>query len=268
MPDWKKDRVCAYCTRTFQALASNVKRGRGKFCSFDCSAAALTEANTRHPPLEPGDRFHYLTLVEPIAKGRNPTWLVKCDCGTEKVTRASRFRGKRPLMSCGCYRLPRESNPNAMNKHPLYFIWRGILARTKDLKDPLYGGRGIKVCERWSSGDGVKSGFTCFIDDMGPRPSPKHSIDRYPDKDGHYSPDNCRWATPKEQARNTSKTIFVEVDGQKMCLIDAVPLLNSVVPYECVLSRLDRGWPLADAISLTKIAGVPLRNRLRQPGTR
>jgi hypothetical protein len=79
----------------------------------------------------------------------------------------------------------------------------------------IYGGRGIKVCKRW------REDFTAFLSDMGERPSPDHSIDRYPDKDGDYQPGNCRWATAKEQARNFRKNLIVELDGESMSLSEA-----------------------------------------------
>jgi hypothetical protein len=254
-------KTCLGCDKAFTAFASDVARGRGKYCSLACSVGSFVDTNTKHQPLSSGDKFHMLTLTEPVAKGRNPTWKAKCDCGKQIVTRASRFRGKRPLLSCGCYRKPRMGDPLAATRNSLYATWRGIIARTSNADDPIYGGRGISLCERWKTGDGQRTGFQCFLVDMGPKPSRAHSIDRYPDNDGNYEPSNCRWATPKEQARNRRQNIFVDVNGKKLCLLDAVPILNPSIDYETVLGRIDKGWPVDRAIHLVKMPGKPLRKR-------
>lgn len=85
-------------------------------------------------------------------------------------------------------------------KHPLYSTWQGMINRCKypsasAYKD--YGGRGIKVCERWLGADGLLN----FALDMGPKPTPFHTLDRK-DNDGDYEPTNCRWATRLEQSQN------------------------------------------------------------------
>lgn len=86
--------------------------------------------------------------------------------------------------------------------HPLYVRWYGLIRRCEHpyVRDfPRYGGRGIRLCPRWHD-------FWAFVEDMGLPPSPQHTLDRI-DNDGNYEPGNVRWATPTEQARNTSTSI-------------------------------------------------------------
>lgn len=102
-----------------------------------------------------------------------------------------------------------------------------------------YGGRGIKVCDRWAKS------FDAFYEDMGPRPTPSHSLDRI-DVNGDYEPTNCRWATKTSQMRNTRVNRLVTVDGSEMTLAEAAE--KAPVPYNTVLYRLKRGWPLDEAL--------------------
>jgi hypothetical protein len=135
---------------------------------------------------------------------------VRCDCGDELVMLGENLRSGN-TKSCGCQR--RDVSATIRLKHSEarkgapsveYRTWVNMITRCensgrKDFK--LYGGRGIKVCARWRHGEGGRTGFECFLADMGRRP-PQHSIDRYPDNDGDYEPRNCRWATASEQNKN------------------------------------------------------------------
>src|SRR4051812_23404648 len=96
-----------------------------------------------------------------------------------------------------------ETNKNITAE---YRAWENMKSRCyikSNTRFARYGGRGIKVCERW------KNSYTYFLSDMGRRPSSKHTLERK-DTDGNYGPENCRWATKAEQAHNTSKTVLTE----------------------------------------------------------
>jgi hypothetical protein len=99
-------------------------------------------------------------------------------------------------------------------EHPLYGIWKGLACRCDcktDINYYKYGARGIKLCDRWRS-------FGNFLVDMGPRPKGT-TLDRI-DNDGNYEPGNCRWATIREQTRNTRANRKIEFDGRSLCITD------------------------------------------------
>ena len=121
-----------------------------------------------------------------------------------------------------------------------------------------YGERGITICDRWLNGDGERTGLECFIEDMGPKPSPSHSLDRI-ENDLGYSPENCRWATTKEQARNTRWNRIVTICGEEMPLCEAVEKYSSV-KYQTVVVRLYRGWSEERAI-LSPVSGKKSEER-------
>jgi hypothetical protein len=98
-----------------------------------------------------------------------------------------------------------KPTPLRLSELPEYQVWRGMIRRCEDPKHDsyrYYGARGIRLCDRWRNGEDGQSGFECFLADMGTRPTPQHSIDRYPNNDGNYSKYNCRWATASEQSLN------------------------------------------------------------------
>jgi len=108
------------------------------------------------------------------------------------------------------------------NQTNIYRRWQHMIQRCHNPNDrdyPRYGGRGISVCDRWRHADDTHTGFEYFILDMGLPPSANHSIDRL-DVNGDYTPDNCRWATPTEQANNRRNTKLLTIDGVTKPLSD------------------------------------------------
>lgn len=195
-----------------------------------------------------GMRFGRLTAVHDVGGSK---WLFRCDCGAEKeINRRNVERGL--TRSCGCLQRERTSVAKTTHGHstggkitPEFQAYRSMLARcyrpTNNRYDQ-YGGRGIRVCDRW------RDSFEAFLADVGPRPSSSHSLDRWPDTNGNYEPGNVRWALRREQMRNRTCNLMVTAGGRTMTLIEASEV--SGVPYATLKARIFKhGWEHERAMS-------------------
>lgn len=153
-----------------------------------------------------GQVFERLTVLklttERNKKGRQ-LWLCECTCGTH-ITVTSNALQSGNTKSCGCLAIEKVTI-HGLTGHELFSTWLGMIQRCENPNahgyEEYYGGRGVKVYERW------RHSFPNWLAYMGERPSPKHSIDRYPDPYGNYEPGNVRWATQRQQRLNARKSL-------------------------------------------------------------
>lgn len=187
-----------------------------------------------------GKRFGRLTVCarEHVTPKRTH-WKCTCDCGGIAVVDGTRLKSG-STKSCGCLvkEISREqglrNRQHGMSKTPEYKIWCGMKDRCYNEDNPdftNYGGRGIVVWYSW-----LKS-FPNFYADLGPRPSPTHTLDRI-DNSGPYQPDNCRWATPVEQANNKRNNNLHLYNGELVSLSQIAQLTG--IPQPTLWSRLNR----------------------------
>ena len=195
-----------------------------------------------------GQRFGRLTALRrgpdrqwPSSRP-TPTWTCLCDCGKTVTVDGVHLTSGR-TKSCGCLNeIQRRENGKTHGRCNTteHVIWRSMIQRCTNPKSPayaIYGGRGVPVCDRWRA-------FENFYADMGPRPADM-TLDRR-DNNGPYSPENCRWATKEQQARNKSTTRLIEFQGRKVSLAELSEL--SGVPYTRLLGRLQRGYADEDLL--------------------
>jgi hypothetical protein len=186
----------------------------------------------------PFDRLVVLSRAKNDRHGR-ARWNCRCVCGSVTIVLGIQLRSGHTT-SCGCARsdatAARNTTHGLSRQHPAeYRTWKAMRQRCNDAncdsyKD--YGARGIRVCRRWDD-------FAVFLADMGPKPTPAHTIERKKGRGG-YSPSNCIWVTRAVQNKNTRATRWVALDdGTRVCLADAAR--SRGLKPRLVYGRIHRG---------------------------
>lgn len=193
-----------------------------------------------------GQQFGRLTVVSYLG-GKSSLWDCTCVCGNRASVPGANLRNG-DTKSCGClkaeYRVSIAA-VNGLSSTREYGVWRDMIRRcySPSRHDyARYGGRGIVVCDRW------RQSLLAFNTDMGPRPSAQHSIDRI-DNDGNYCPENCRWATLKEQRANRRPVCGLCVDwrGESHNLSEWGRILG--FRSRILYSRIRRGWSIEKTLT-------------------
>lgn len=188
----------------------------------------------------------------PHGTGKVAAWFCRCECGATGTFKSGSLRSGNTT-SCGCKR--RDTLKRIHTKHgkkgtPEYGVWIGMTKRCTNPNEKDwagYGGRGIRVCERW------RASFANFLADMGQRPTEKHTIERE-DNDGDYSPDNCRWATRAEQVVNQRSNRILTFKGRSMPVSEWAKVTG--INYGTLLTRITRlGWSVKRALSTVTSSG-------------
>lgn len=213
-----------------------------------------------------GNRYGRLTVVGYDGKrGKGHFWKCLCACGNFRIVRRGDLTMNR-TKSCGCLRKEKSAaNGKKAFVHggrsrsepptPEYTSWLSMKARCYKITAdsyPNYGGRGIKVCDRWLNS------FEAFLEDMGSKPTPQHQIERI-DNDRDYEPNNCKWATPKEQGRNKRNNHHLTFGGETMPMSAWAERVG--LPYNTLKLRLRNGYSIEKALTMPYQAHKAKRNK-------
>lgn len=200
-----------------------------------------------------GNVYGRLTVISFSHKlERDILWNCRCECGKETKVRSGNLKNGH-TKSCGCLGLKAAqthgecANGNLTKEYRAFrhMIERCYKPKTKQYHN--YGGRGIKVCDRWLNS------YSDFLNDVGRAPTQTHSIDRK-NNDGNYEPGNCRWATRQEQSNNTTINKMLLYKGETKSLTNWCREFR--IKDSTVRCRLKRGWSVEDALT---IIAVPMR---------
>lgn len=186
--------------------------------------------------------------LQRFGRGRAARFRFRCSCGKEFSAQKSNVIG-RGRMDCGHSVVAKWTIPRGATNDPHYKAWQHMIDRCQNPKNKSfkdYGGRGIKVCDRWIMGDRSKTGFDCFLADMGPRPTIRHTLERIR-VTGNYEPGNCMWLPKPDQSKNRRTVRLIRLGDRVKTIPDWCK--ETGVGYETALWRIKHGWPPEKALT-------------------
>lgn len=204
--------------------------------------------------IQAGEAFGRLTTIKEINrdKNKNIVWECICRCGN-KTNVVATLLSQGHSKSCGCLvreNLSHLAYKHGMSKTKIYRVWAGIISRTSykgDTNYQRYGGRGIKVCDRWRK-------YLNFFEDMGREYREGLQIERV-NNDGNYEPSNCKWATRHDQSRNKRVTHFITFNKKTQSMRDWSEELK--INYDTLRCRInDYGWAIEKAFTTPTLRRV------------
>lgn len=199
-----------------------------------------------------GQRFGRLTVIKKNGcKNGHILWECDCKCGNTVTVKGIHLRSGH-TQSCGCYKsetVTQSHTTHGMSKEPVYSAWNSIIQRCENRNNKSfldYGGRGIKMCERW------RKSFEAFFKDVSMLPNfgkEGYSLNRI-DNDGNYEPNNVEWADNIAQANNKRSNRQITYNGKTQTLAQWADEYG--IRYNTLLMRLRRGWSIEKAMK-TKV---------------
>jgi hypothetical protein len=202
-----------------------------------------------------GKTFGRLTVQARCGADRHgkALWLCLCSCGTKHVSTGQALTDG-STRSCGCFNREQKraicverNTTHGMSDTPVYHVWVNMLTRCYNKSSKgyrTYGAKGIRVCKRW------RHNFAAFLEDLGEPPTTKHTIERINTSLG-YRPNNCRWATMKEQQNNRTNNHAVTFNGRTQNLGEWADQYG--LPKSTLLNRLGiLGWSIEKALTTPK----------------